>query len=64
MKLKNFVMVMFADDTMVVPKESEVRVLITGWCDLACESIRFFFFGKLEPKKMDALANFLNYVVS
>lgn len=33
MKLKNFVMVMFANDTMVVPKESEVRkTLHHSWC--------------------------------
>lgn len=27
MKLKNFVMVMFANDTMVVPKQSEVSTV-------------------------------------
>lgn len=29
MKLKNFVMVMFANDTMVVPKESEVSTTVS-----------------------------------
>ena len=50
MKLKNFVMVMFANDTMVDPKESEVcKTLNHSWCVFILDCSMDYSYG--SPKK-------------